>query len=117
MKYLYSILCLFVFTSLTIGCKDKPDNYSTIKKLHKDYKNGQISECMHDGNTVYGCTTNAYDAGGVIYDNDGEIIGSCNYAWGTPDPICGELQDCEVIYRVADNIWGQSHIDKYDLGD
>ncbi|NOQ72275.1 MAG: hypothetical protein GQ574_09755 [Crocinitomix sp.] len=117
MKNITSILSLFLFMALAFSCNKKNDNINTIKKLHKTYKNGEISECTYEDETVYSCGINAYDAGGVIYDKDGEIIGSCNYAWGTPDTICGELEDCTVIYRVADNIWGQAHVDKYDLGD
>ncbi len=111
------LICLSLLLVLAMSCNKKNDNIGTIKKLHKTYKNGEISECTHDGETVYSCGINAYDAGGTVYNKDGEIIGSCNYAWSTPDPICGELEDCEVIYRVDDNIWGQPHVDKYDLGD
>ena len=116
MKYFKSILSLSLLFALAISCSKKNDNIDTIKELHKTYKNGEISECTYEGKTVYSCGINAYDAGGTIYNKDGEIIGSCNYAWGTPDSICGELEDCEIIYRVADNIWGQPHVDKYDLG-
>lgn len=112
----YAIGLLFIMT-LVFNCNKKNDNINTIKKLYKTYKNGEISECNHNGETVYICGISAYDAGGVIYDKDGEIIGSCNYAWGTVDSICGELEDCEVIYWMKDNIWGQPHVDKYNLGE
>jgi hypothetical protein len=115
MKRLKHLAALIFIIALIFSCNKKDDNIKTIKNLHKTYKDGEISECTHNGETVYSCGINAYDAGSVVYDKDGEIIGSCNYAWGTVDPICGELEDCEVIYRVKDNIWGQPHVDKYGL--
>ncbi|MFT5821180.1 MAG: hypothetical protein ACI8ZM_002429 [Crocinitomix sp.] len=117
MKNLKTILCLLLLSSLTFSCNKKIDNIKTLKDLHKIYESGQMLECTHNGETVYSCGPNVYDSGGVIYDKDGEVIGSCNFAWGTSDPICGELEECEVIYLSADNIWGQPHIDKYNLGD
>lgn len=75
-----------------------------------------MSECTLGGEKVYHCGLSAYDAESSIYNVDGLLIGTCNYAWGTPDTICSQLADCEVIYRVKDNIWGYPSIDKYDLG-
>ncbi|MEN8139574.1 MAG: hypothetical protein ABFR62_14225 [Bacteroidota bacterium] len=88
----------------------------TVLKLYTMFKNGEISECKHNGKTVYSAGLNAYDAGGSIFDNEGEVIGSCNYAWGNVDDICKELENCEVIYRVENNIWGLPAVDIYGLG-
>lgn len=96
--------------------KDNFENKQTVKQLYNTYKNGEISECKHNGQTVYSAGLNAYDAGGAVYDKDGKQIGSCNFALGNVDSICGQLIDCEVIYRVKDNIWGQPAVDKYGLG-
>lgn len=91
-------------------------NGKTLEKLYKAYENGAISECKYNGQTVYSAALNVYDAGSRIYDKEGNAIGSCNYAWGNVDSICSQLMDCEVIYRVKDNIWGQPPVDKYGLG-
>ena len=111
-----SILALLMFgclLTLTSCKKDKIDK--TLTELYKTYENGEISECRYNGNTVYSAGLNAYDAGSSVYNKDGNQIGSCNYAWGNPDPICGELKNCEAIYRIEDNIWGQPAVDKYEL--
>jgi len=115
---LFTLLTLILILSIGISSckKDDFENKQTLKKLYKTYKNGEISECKYNGQTVYSAGLNAYDAGGAVYDKDGKQIGTCNYAWGQPDPICGQLTDCETIYRVKDNIWGQPAVDKYELG-
>jgi len=118
MKKSLSIIILVIIFIGSAGCnKNKPDNYKTLKKLYKDYKNGEINECIYNGEVVYSVGLNAHDAGNAIFDKDGTSIGDCNYAWGTVDNICGELQNCEVIYRVEDNIWGTPAVDVYGLGD
>lgn len=95
--------------------KDKPENWKTIKELHKSNEDARISSCKYDGATVYTVELNAYDAGTVIYNAEGNQIGSCNYAWGSVDQACNDLEDCEVIYCPEDNIWGHSAVDKYGL--
>jgi len=101
---------------LVFGCtKDKSTASSTLKKLYNIYKNGSIDECQYNGQTVYGAALNAADASTIIYDNDGNKIGECNYAWGHPDTICGQLQNCSTIYCCENNIWGQPFVDKYGL--
>ena len=91
------------------------NNNETLKELYKVYKNGEISECKYNGETVFRAGINAYDAGSVVYDKEGKQIASC-YGWGNDDPICSKLTDCEVIYRVKNNIWGEPAVDKYGLG-
>lgn len=117
-KTLTIITLLTIVTAVTMtNCnKNKPDNWHTLKKLHKTYKNGEISECSYNDETVYSAAINAYDAGNAVYDKDGKQIGTCNYNSGSVDAICGQLQGCEVIYRVDNNIWGQPAVDKYGLG-
>ena len=110
-------LAMLLFAIVSSCKKDKFKNEQTVKQqLYKTYKNGEISECKYNGQTVYIATLNAYDAGSTIYDKEGKQIGVCNYAWGSVDAICGKTKDCEVIYRVKDNIWGTAAVDKYKIG-
>ena len=92
-----------------------PENRDVVKKLYIRYKNGMISKCTYNGQTVYCATLNAYDASSAIYDGKGNEIGRCNYAYNDVDSICRKLTDCEVIYRVKSNIWGDPAVDKYGL--
>ena len=96
--------------------KEKIENHNTLDEMYKIYKDGEIYECQYNGELVYSAGLNAFDAGSVVYDRDGNEIGVCNYAWGQPDEICEELEDCETVYRVENNIWGQPAVDKYGLG-
>ena len=111
-------LTMIVLLSIVVFSCDKNniENKETLKELYTVYKNGEIDECKYKGKVVYCAGLNAYDAGSVVYDKDGKVIGCCNYAWGNVDPICGQLKDCKVIYRVKDNIWGEPAVDKYGLG-
>lgn len=113
-----TILTMTLMLSIGLSSckKDDFENKQTLKKLYKTYKNGEITECKHNGETVYGAGLNAYDAGSFVYDKDGKKIGTCNYAFRQVDSICVQVTECEVIYRVKDNIWGQPAVDKYGLG-
>ena len=116
MKILSTLFTLLSILVLTNGCeKENSDNWQTLKQLHKTFKNGEIDECIYNGQTVYCAGLNAYDAGSSVYDKDGNVIGSCNYAWARVDSICQQLKECEVVYRVDNNIWGLPAVDKYGL--
>ncbi|MBI1185574.1 hypothetical protein GC194_15005 [bacterium] len=110
---------LLLTYSLALGfsaCqKDASNQTRVLKTLYKTYKNGEISECSYQGKRVYTGSLNAYDAGTVVYDDKGQSIGNCNYAWGQVDSICGQLSECAVVYRVKDNIWGGEAVDTYHL--
>lgn len=107
-------LVFFSFVSLVVfGCHKSVPNYSVLKKIAKTA--GIISECQLNGQKVYQAGINAYDAGTIIYSYNGEILGVCNYAWGNVDTICNELLDCNIIYCVKNNIWGQPAVDIYGL--
>jgi hypothetical protein len=118
-KTISKLIFLAMIVILSIGAsscdKNNIENKETLKKLYEMYKDGEIDECKYNGKTVYCAGLNAYDAGSAIYDKDGKLIGECNYAWGNVDPICGQLIDCKVIYRVRNNIWGEPAVDKYGL--
>ncbi len=112
------VLTLFATLTLCISSckKDEFDNETTLRVLYEKYKNGDIDECKYNGQTVYCAGLNEYDAGCAVYDKDGKQIGDCNFAKGQPDTICGQLKDCETVYMVSSNIWGQPAVDKYGLG-
>ncbi len=121
------LLVLFIVLILSAGCLLKNQNTTqmnqsdntkkeVLKKLFKAYRNGQISECKLHDKLVYTATFSAADAPVHIYDSAGMKIGTCNYAWGRYDAICRELKNCEVIYRVKNNIWHMPAVDKYGLG-
>ena len=111
---LFALLTILVSTN---SCeKEHPDNWQTLRQLHKTFKNGEIDECIYNGQIVFCAGLNAYDAGSSVFDKDGNIIGRCNYAWTKVDSICRQLKECEVVYRVKNNIWGLPAVDKYGLG-
>lgn len=115
-RLLFTITATGIILTLNSCKKDDFEKENTLHNLYKSYKNGEINECYYNGDLVYSAGLNAYDAGGTIYDKEGNQIGTCNYAWGQPDEICEKLEDCETIYRIKDNIWGQPEVDKYGLG-
>jgi len=108
-------LLILVNTLGVFSCKKDSTANETLATLYKSYKLGEISECKFKEATVYSAALNATDAGNQIYDIDGRKIGNCSYGWGIVDSICGQLTECEVVYRVKDNIWGKPAVDKYGL--
>jgi hypothetical protein len=59
---------------------------------------------MYNRELIYSTGLNAYDAGSIVYDKEGEQIDSCYYTCDYVDPICSQLSDCKVIYRINNNI-------------
>ena len=106
---------LVLVNLFVLGCSKDKATSSTVKTLYTIYKNGEIDECQYNGQTVYAAGLNAYDAGTIVYDKEGNKIGECNYAWGHVDSMCVHLQNCSTIYRCDHNIWGQPFVDKYGL--
>lgn len=100
------------------GCsKDDDKVSSTLQLIYDQYKNGEIRECLYNGNDVYTAAYNAYDSGFQIFDANGAQIYDCNNSWGQKvDPACDEITSCKIIYRVKNNIWGEPPVDKYKLG-
>lgn len=108
---LFSIfLLLGTFLNFT-NCKNEKIHAEPLSQLLETYENGVISECMFNGAIVYTAELNTHDAILFIYDMDGNQIGNCH--WAQPDQMCSELKECEVIYRVNNNIWGQPAVNKY----
>ncbi|RWU08233.1 hypothetical protein [Pedobacter chitinilyticus] len=117
MKRLFLQLVAVVLLLSCLSCsKDIVENKKTLDKLYEVYKNGQISICKYNGQTVYSAMQNVYDSPEVIYDKNGNPIGNCNYAWGQVDAMCKEVTNCKIIYMVKDNIWGQSATNVFKLG-
>jgi hypothetical protein len=110
------IFCLALMAFCLVSCqKNSVDDWKTIKKLYRTYKNGTISECTLNGEKYFVAGLNAFDAGASIYNKDGIKVGDCNYAWGLVDSLCGKLEECEVVYREEHHISGQAAVDKYNL--
>jgi len=118
MKSKHTLLLLFLTITMAIfSCKkDVMERSQTVEYLYSMYKNGEISECKYNGDTVYISGIHAVDAGATIYSKFGQKIGDCNWAWGPVDSICYKLTDCEVIYREKseNDYWGPA-VDKYNL--
>ena len=109
------ILVLVSITFFSISCKKRNQKIETLKELYKIYSNGKIDECDYNGKTVFSAGMNFYDAGSTVYDLDGNIIGSCNAAWGGVDAICNQLSGCKTVYCVKDNIWGKAAVNNFNL--
>jgi hypothetical protein len=56
-----------------------------------------------------------FDAETSIYDQYGNIIGGCNYAYSLLDPICYELSEIKEIYRCKKHVTGKPAVDFYRL--
>jgi hypothetical protein len=110
-----TIPIVLLFLLLGFGCAKTSGPDVTRKTLYDTYKEGELSECKHNGSLIYVACINGYDAPTVIYDQKGEKIGQCSYATGQIDQICHETSDCEVFYRCANHISGQPAVDKYGL--
>ena len=106
---------LFVIFLMLPSCKEE-NGLETLNFLFNIYENGEIDECLYNDEITYVAGINAYDAGSSIYDSEGNLIGSCNYAWGGVDSLCYLLNNCEVIYRSENHITGEPPVDKYGLG-
>ncbi len=77
--------------------------------------NGKLKCGLKISRFVLTLPRNAYDAGSVIYNKNGEIIGACNYAYGQVARICGKLQNVVVVYSCENHITGELFVDKYGL--
>lgn len=110
-RYLPMILLL-----IFVSCKKEiPQKDAVVKKLYSQFKDGEILEAGYKGQRVYVANLNAYDAGTSIYDQRGNVIGGCNYAYGSLDPICYELTEVIEVYRCKNYINGKTAIDIYHL--
>ena len=113
------ILIGVIMIALSACGTDRPRSSSevsdTLLKLIAEYQDGAVEVCEWNGKTVYSGQINAYDVSSFIYDKTGETIGECNYFAGLISPVCNELNLCDTVWRVKDNIWGQPVVDKYRL--
>lgn len=95
---------------------DNLDNMDNIKKLYETFQHGKIVACKFKGERVYYAHLSCRDCSTIIFNKNGKHIGTCNYSWiKRIDSICNQITDCKVIYRVENNIWGDSPVDKYGL--
>jgi|APDOM4702015191_1054821.scaffolds.fasta_scaffold34105_3 hypothetical protein len=110
---------IVMLSTATISCNndglDPKPNYDVLKKLYTTYKDGEISIGKYNNEVVYVAGINAFDAGSVIYDKNGDKIGECNFAWGSVSPICGKITDQEVVYRCKNHITGMPPADRFGL--
>jgi hypothetical protein len=98
------------------ACKqDKAITKAGLHTIYSNFKNGVISECKLNEQIVYTASENVYDASTYIYDDKGNKIGECNWAFNKLDTICYKLQNCETIYRCQNHISGQPFTDIYGL--
>jgi hypothetical protein len=111
----FLVIAVTALVSTSSCIKSDAENKSTLRKLYRKYKCGKISECKYYGETAYEAQADAYDATLDFYDKDGKYLGFCDYAWNTPDSVCGKVKDCQLIYMGKKNIWGQPPYDKYGL--
>lgn len=88
-----------------------------LKKLYSQYKNGEISECTYNGQTVYSAAINAYYAGSVIFDKRGNRIGRgaimpmvMSIPFVENGPAVRWFTEQRAIYGVS------PAMDKYNLG-
>ncbi len=126
MKHILTKLLIFITLITLSGCEEKEPPYEetlpimdTLRFLYKEYKVGEIDQCILNNEIVFCAGWDAYDAPAIYYDIEGRIIGMCNW-WGGPnhlDSICGQTTDCEVIYRCRHHETGLPPVDKYHLGD
>ncbi len=111
----FLLICLVFSLSFSACKKENNVTKSVLRQLYKQEPNSEISICKHQGNTVYTLSISAYDAGTTIYNEQGKLIGVCNYAWGKADKMCKELTDCDVVFRTDNHLSRKPAIDKYDL--
>lgn len=109
-------LLLLLFLLPALSCeKERSEQAAVLEVLYQTYADGEISECVLEGEKVYTGSQNLVDNPTMVYDQQGNQLAECNYAWGKVDAICEELTNCEVVYRVADHISGNPAVDKYGL--
>jgi hypothetical protein len=117
------LLCTTVLAIGFTGCEEckhedennNPEYNATLIKLYHIFRDGAIEECKLNGELVYcGEYNNVYDGPRIIYDKNGKQIADCAYR-PDRDSICDQITQCETIYRVKDNFWGQPELDKYGL--
>jgi hypothetical protein len=84
-----------------------------LKKAFNLYKNGQISECVLNGQIYYSAALNADDGGGQTFDVNGNKVGEYQGFTGIYTGINPE--NCTIVYVVSPNIWGLKALNKYNL--
>ena len=122
MKNLIFILGMVL---LAFSCKNAPqkngnDDLTVAKNLYENYIEGEISKCSLEGKTYWMGALNAPDAGSEVFDATGKKVGACYHSTNSVDDICGQLDqsgNCQVVYRMAKNIWGKPAVDTYGLGE
>lgn len=92
-------------------------NYSIIKGIFANYKNGAISECPTNGKMYYSAEQGAFDGGAVIFDSKGNSVGSMGgFSPANKQGFTDiDWNHCVRVYVAEKNIWGFPAVNKYNL--
>lgn len=103
---------------MALSCKKifKNDKEKEVlEKLYPDYSEGEILRCSANGKNYYEASLNVFDAPYIIYDENGNKLGECNYFANQLHSLCKELKSCQTLYRCKNHINGQPAINVYNL--
>ena len=95
-----SLLALLLFL-LSGSCEKQEMDHEGLALLYQTYKNGEISECQLEGETVYLASLNQVDSPMKIFDIRGRELAECNYAWGKVDPLCEQLSSTLALSSMS----------------
>ncbi len=113
-----AIILVLILAAFSNSCMKDDGNEPTgtgLYKIYRQFRDGEISECSWNGVLVYkAMNVNGVELPSYVLNTNAVVIGVC-YGPGSCDTLFSQLQDCEVIYRTSNNIWGLPGVDKYGL--